>query len=300
MPLTLEDYMKAEKLPEKARRLLRKQADHSVSCYGLNGEHLPNDFDKEDLLTIMMRMERFLLDTNSLEVLRDAKRPENQNKAFILGQTVEEEVENLEALLFGRNVDNSNNNIFDFGFVGPEKSGLHHPYLILNRLDLHYRLTFDDKRLKRESRTRKERTEREFFEREREHMANVLDLKQAILGQILRWPDIANLPPVEFTERKKSQLVRIIRVMAGDAHKNYDTAVHVASLCYATLLLEQDDVGKKTRAEFSDPLRRNVFGDTRLIAEALWLNAHVLSKDIAVKRMAQYVASKTVTVTETV
>jgi hypothetical protein len=299
MSFTLENYTEEAGLSEADRHLLRKQALHSISCYTLEGQHLRNDFDKEDLLALLMGMQRFVVDTNSLSALRDASLPANRNKGFILGQTIAEEVENLEALLFGRNVDNSNDNLFDFGFVRPELSALPAPYLIISRLDSHYRIVFDGKGLREESRVRAKRTDTEFLERERAHMANVDGLKRVIRDEILRWPDLANLPPAEYTKRKEAQLVQIIRSGAGACCRNWWNAVRVASFCYAALLLEQDHVGQKTRNEFSDPARRNVFGDTRLIAEALWLNAQILSKDAAVNRMAGYLSVPGVTVTAT-
>jgi hypothetical protein len=298
MMFVLEDYMEEAKLSEADRELLRKQALHSISCYGVNGEHLGSDSDREDLLVVLMGMQRFVLDTNSLSSLGDASLPVNRNKAFILGQTLAEEVENLQELLFGHKLDNSNNNLFAFGLVGPKVSGLPVPYLTLDRLDSHYRIVFDAKRLREESRERGKRTDAEFIQREWAHTANVEGLKHDICSEILRWPDIADLPPPQYTERKKSQLVQIIRSGAVACCRDWWNAVRVASLCYAALLLEQDQVGKKTRKEFCDPARRNVFGDTRLVADALWLNARILSKDAAVKRMAGYLRVPDITVTE--
>ena len=267
----------------------KPRAQHSVSCYLLNGEHLQSDLDKENLLAVIMGMERFLLDTNSLGSLAEAKRPENHNKAFVLGETVADEVENLEALLFGRNVDNSNNNLFCFGFVGRDASGLPEPYLIIDRLDSHHRLIFNKQGLRDESRERAKRTDIEFLDRERERMAKVSGLKRCIL-EMLQLSDVASLPPSQFTERKKSQLVQVLRSEAPTSFNNYYNGVRVACLCYAALLLEQDEIGEKTRKEFTDPTRRNLFGDTRIIQNALWLKASILSNDRAVKRMVEYLS----------
>jgi hypothetical protein len=297
---TLESYMEADKLPGTSRQLLREQAQHSVSCYGLNGEHLRNDFDKEDLRAVLMRMDRYIIDSNLLGSISDAKKPENRNKAFILGQTVADEVENLERLLFGRNVDNANNNLFVFGFVGPDASPLPAPYLMINRLDSNYWLIFDKKGLREESRQRVKRMQDdpEFIERERKNTSDVFQFKGTILNEILRWPDITSLPPVEFTERKKAQLVGTIRSKAAGCFANYANACEIASFCYAALLLEPDMIGVKTRDEFCDPNRRNVFGDTRLIQNALWLKARILSNDGAVKRMVEYLGLPEISVME--
>jgi len=128
---------------------------------------LRNGFDKEDLLAVLMGMPRFVLDTNSLSTLRDASIPANRTKAFILGHTVAEEVENCEALLFGRNVENANNNIFNFGFMGEDRSPVLGPCVVINRLDPHYRVVFDGRALREESRERAKRTDAEFLKREK-------------------------------------------------------------------------------------------------------------------------------------
>jgi hypothetical protein len=298
MASLLESYMEAEKLPETTRQLLREQAQHSVSCYGLNGQYLQNGFDKENLLAVLVRMERYIIDSNLLGSVCDAKEPKNRDKAFILGQTAEEETDNLEALLFGQNVDNSNNNLFIFGLVGPDASGLPAPYLTIDRLDSHHQRIFNTKGLQKESRQRVKRMldDMEFIERERKGMADVLHFKEIILKEILRWPDITRLPPIEFNECKKVQLIEMIRAKAPSCFTNYSNAVCVASLCYAALLLEPDKIGVKTRNEFCEPNRRNVFGDTRLIQNALWLNARILSNDGAVTRMVEYLGLSEVTV----
>jgi hypothetical protein len=57
-------------------------------------------------------------------------------------------------------------------------------------------------------------------------------------------------------------------------------------------------IGVKTRDEFCDPNRRNVFGDTRLIQNALWLKARILSNDGAVKRMVEYLGLPEISVME--
>jgi len=281
--LNLESFMESKGLTETERQLLHEQAKHSVSCYGVNGEHLKNDFDKEDLLAVIMQMERYMIDSNVAwegEVIK----PANRNKAFIIGGTIADEKENLESVLFSKKVDISNNNIFGFGMNNLKGK----PYLMIDRFDEYYRKIFDEGKLRQESRPRATRADMEFLEMEREHMANVLDLKQRILA-ILNLPDVANLPSVDETERKKTKIIQSVRSKAPSCFKDYWKAVEVASYCYAALLLERDEVGKKTRNEFSDQ-KRNVFGDTLLVQNALWLNSRILSNDKAVGRIVEYLA----------
>jgi hypothetical protein len=207
-------------LPADERQLLREQMKHSVSCYGLNGEHFKNAFDKENLLAVLLRMERYMPDSNSLNSIAQAEKSENRNKAFIIGQTVTDEADNLEALLFSRNVGISNKNLFEFGHVGPKVSQLPARFLIINRLDPYYRITFDAKRLRVESRERAKRTDADFLERKHERMANVRDLKQRILDEVLGLPHILPLPSFQFVEQTKSRLIETIRENAPNCFKN--------------------------------------------------------------------------------
>jgi hypothetical protein len=284
----------------------REFAKHSESCYTETGQYLKHALDKEDLLSVLMRMERYLADSNQPGLVGEARKPENRNKAFILGQTFTDERENLRDTLFGPKADNSNNNLFTFGYLG--RSRIQHyptPCLVIHRLDVYYRSMMDENRLRAASRSPAKRTtqDADFIERERDHVGYVSDMKHRILNDILHLSDVTSLPPVEFTERKKAQLMQIIRSKASGCFLHYWNAVEVSSLCYAALLMERDGVGEKTRKELSfqdeaGNLRRNVFGDTRLIQNALWLNARILSNDRALGRMAEYLRLPEITVTE--
>jgi len=289
----LERYMDAARLPEAKRNLLRRQMEHSVSYYDLNGQHVKTALDKEDLLSVVGGIRRYMVDTNS-PWKREASKPENFDKAFIIGQTVADEQVNLKGVFFGKNTDISNNNLFTFGLIA--FSGV--SCLEISRLDAHFSLTFDHEKLNEES-TRANSTNVEFLQREREHMCDVLGLKQDILHRLgfSTFP-ITQLPPIQDTEPKKARMIDIIRSSAPYSAKNFCNAVEVASFCYAALLLERDDVGSKTRNEFNDSTNRNVFGDTRLVQNALWLNAHMLSSDKAVKRMVDYINLPAITVTD--
>jgi hypothetical protein len=100
----------------------------------------------------------------------------------------------------------------------------------------------------------------------------------------------------ELAKRAKLKIIQFIRLRARDCFHNYVVAADVAEFCYAALLLESDDVGEKTRKEF-DSSGRNIFGDTRLIQNALWLKSRILSDDRAVRRVAEYIAMPEMTVT---
>ena len=121
-----------------------------------------------------MKMERYLIDTNAKWVLQsEAGKKGNQNKAFIIGGTIADESENLKDLLFSKKMDISNNNIFGFGVDSLNGK----PHLRIDRFDEHFRKFLDEEKLRQESRPRATRTDIEFLEMERKHMADVLDFK---------------------------------------------------------------------------------------------------------------------------
>jgi len=304
----IEDWLDSKGVSESERLQFREFAKHSESCYTENGHYLKHRLDKEDLLSVLMRMERYLLDSNLPGSVAEAKRPGNRNKAFILGQTFTDERENLRDTLFGPKADNSNNNLFTFGYVGRNKIPyLPTPCLVIHRLDIYYRPMMDEDRLRASSPSTAKNLQQDtdLVERERDHFDYVSDMKRRILNDILQLPCVTHLPSVELAESKKAQLIHIIRSRASECFLRYWNAVEVSSLCYAALLLEPDEIGKKTRDEFNfhdevgNP-KPNVFGDTRLLQNALWLKAHILSKDRAIRRMAEYLDLPEITVTEIV
>jgi len=297
--------MDARGVSDVERPQFRKYAKHSICCYTEDGEYLKSSLDWENLLSELMKMERYLVDSNLPGSVSEAKNPENRTNAFILGQTFTDERENLKDALFGPNADDSNNNLFTFGYVGRNKvQYLPTPCLVIQRLDAYYRETMDENRLRVASRSPSKLTgqDGDFFIREADQLAHVSNMRNHILTDILGLSEITSLPPVEFTERRKASLIQNIRAKAPDCFLHYWNAVEVSSLCYAALLLEPDGVGAKTRAEFGvqdeeGHPRRNLFGDTRLIQNALWLNARILSNDRAVKRMVEYLDLPQITVT---
>src|SRR5882762_1158441 len=110
----LENWMEHEGYPESTRERIRQFAKHSVSCYKVTGEHLWHPFDSENLLEVLLNMERYLIDSNMPASIRDATKPANREKAFIVGYTFMDEQDNLENAVLGH--DNRNNNLFGFGY----------------------------------------------------------------------------------------------------------------------------------------------------------------------------------------
>lgn len=168
--------------------------------------------------------------------------------------------------------------------------------MAIERYNSQFLKRFDPGRIKQVSRERMEKSDPAYLESERELLALVRDEKVNILS-FLNIADVANLPPVEVTEQIKCGIVQHVRSKSHECCRDYQLSMNIAGLCYAALLLERDEVGKKTRSEFSDPKRRNVLGDVLLFRDALWFNARILSNDRAVTRMAEYVALPEIKVT---
>ena len=100
-----EEYIKVQlkyqqflnSLTEDERRQLVKQRKHAVSCCKLDGEYWPTLDEKENLFEVVGQMKRYVVDTNSNWQAESAK-PENRDKAFILGKTITDEQDDLRGL----------------------------------------------------------------------------------------------------------------------------------------------------------------------------------------------------------
>ncbi len=269
-------------MPESLRLILQQHAPWPISFHDFNGERIKPTFGKKNLLDDIIRRERFVCDSNSYWK-REAGKKKNQHKAFIIPHTALDEPDDVSGNLFGNKVDFSNENIYFFT-AAPYQGGL---CLAIELYNSQFLKRFDPKKLKEASRERMEKTDVEYLKSEAEQMAQVRDEKKNILS-FLELANVEDLPPVEVLERKKADLIRYIHSVAPRCFKDYRRAMNVAGQCFATLLLEQDDVGQKTRKEFNDTNRRNVFGDTLLFRDALWFKARILSNDRALTRMAEY------------
>src|SRR5438093_966397 len=150
-----------------ATQKLKEQLKHSISHCALDGPRLwQNPFQSENLFEVVVRMERYVVDSNS-NWKAESKISKNRNVAFILGQTVTTEEDNLKSLYFSRKVNMSNNNLFYFGLDDITGELL----VALERLDTAFSLTFDRAKLNEESRLRSKRTDHEFQLRQSEESA---------------------------------------------------------------------------------------------------------------------------------
>ena len=268
---------------ERLVRFLIFHADWPISFHTFTGEQLQPSFGKDNLLDLILQRERFVCDSNSFWK-EEATKLSNQSKAFIIPFTTLDEADDIRGNLFGKKVNADNGNIFFFSTI-PIEAGLG---LAIERYDSEFIKRFPDK-FRQASQERLMKTDAKYLEVERERIAQVQRQKENILSS-LKMVEPVSLPPVEFAEREKLDRIKYIRSVSGRCFRDYSLSMNIVGLCCSALLLEQDDVGKKTRDDFNTPKKRNLFGDTLLVRDALWLNARILSSDRGVERIAAYVA----------
>jgi hypothetical protein len=257
---------------------------HAFTFCSLSGE-IQQLEGRENLFEVVAQMERYIVDTNS-NWKTEATRTENRNKAFIIGKTIMDEQDNIAGLLFGPNTNIQNNNIFVMGIYRPRDSNTE-PRILLERLDQYYRGVFNEESLLAASKSRRERRQQkdtEFLEYEGQLAAGVENEKQALLLLLGKLKDISELPLPDELKEKRLQFLAAIQREALNCSGDYLRAVNVARHCYALLLMEK----LKMRTEFAKPGYLNVFGDTAIIQNALFMRAEILSSDKPLKRMASY------------
>lgn len=108
--------------------------------------------------------------------------------------------------------------------------------------------------------------------------------RQVILLLLGKIKSIAELPAPKNLEQMRKQFRAFIQKEAPQCSGDYLKAVGVARHSYALLLAEK----LKMRTEFSKQDNLNVFGDTRIIQNTLFMQAGILSSDKPGKRMATY------------
>ncbi len=266
-------------LTEEARRTI---AEHAVSFCKLDGEYLPMPHEKENLFEVVSQRERYVVDTNS-NWQAESARPENRDKAFILGQTIIDEQDNMRGLLFGPKVKLHNRNIFVLSVFHASDPSIGN-VMMLERLDAHYASVFDETSLREGSKPRKERKDAKSLEYQRQFKAGVEHERQVILLLLGKIKEISELPVPKELKPMRARFLAFIRKESPECSGDYLRAVGVARYCYALLLAEV----RKMRTEFSKRDYLNVFGDTRIIQNALFLQAEILSGDRPLKRMASY------------
>ena len=270
---------------ERPPQFLQKDAAWPISFYNFNGECVRSQLGEENLLELLLSRERFLCDSNSAWKAEASKKG-NKSKVFIIGHTVLDEAENLYGNIFGNKLNCANENVFFFTTSPPSNGRC---YLAIERYNPQTIKRHDAAKLKRWSRERMKKADPKHLESECDLMAQVCREKQNIHSVFKDAEiDLDNLPPMKISEQVRRGIVQFIRSVSPKCFMDFQRSMNIAGLCYAAVLLERDDVGKKARDEFNQPNRRNILGDVLLLRDALWFKARVLSNDGGVRRMAEY------------
>lgn len=283
------------KAPAQESERIQKAFEHSRTLYDLNGNHIPHDFEKENLRDVISQRDMYICDTNSAWK-EECEKPENLGKAFIITPALAHETTNLFDLILDKK-RRKLGNIFNFGIDDRLN------YLIIERIDEAYQYEFDIALLRKAS-----KEDGPFYEKHKAKRSaeNLIEKSRAIFNIDLDILVSANSgqPPVNltfWTTRKACDLPSPQEMKyATDRMKNnikqrYPTCRYnlkntsnLVATCHRTLLLED----LKIRAEFDDPQKINVFGDMHILQAAIYLGANILSKDVRLQTMASYAGIK--------
>ena len=265
-------------LSEEERKLHELQLKHADTFCTLDGEYILPSRVGENLFEVIRHKQRFLVDSN-FDWKRESAKLEHKDKAFIVGKTVVDEHKNFKGLFFSPSVSLENKNVF---ILSP--FSFNNQFVVrLERLDEYFRYGFDEHALDESSKPRSTRADSKSAEYHAMFKAGVEHERKAIL-LLFGIGDIKELAEPSQLGILRQQFREFIRLESPNCSGRYIYAAGVARHCYALLLAEV----RRMRSEFAESEYLNVFGDTRIIQNALFLQSAILSNDGAVKRMARY------------
>jgi hypothetical protein len=222
--------------------------------------------------------------------------PENSPKAFIICPALSRENPNTEDLIL--NATRSKlGNIFSFGIDASLNC------ILIDRIDEPFKDVFDLKSLRRASKQKPEPTVQVWNGIEieknkirdiiRQMFAKMTELGRVAIGTaFIKSGLAADLPSNSETQVMADAFKIIIKQMrlADDSLYQVSKSQKLSHLCYATLLLEdqQERKDEGTRFEFDCPQYEHVFGDMHIVQTAIYLNASILTKDKKLEQMASY------------
>jgi hypothetical protein len=258
--------------------------DWAISIHDFNGKFIQASMSKKNLLDVITHCKnKYVCDSNSSWKEQAADKT-NRAKIFLLSNPTMDEQKDFYNNLFATDLHLTNRNIYITSIL-PEAAGV-----AIEHFTEELWKARDKNNLRKLSQDRVKGIDAEFVESEKDFMTGVQIDKQNILT-ILNGFDLNNITSDssgrEEANNLKSSIVKKIHAAGSKCYRNYFLCNEVVYLCYATLLLEIDSVGIKTRKEFFEQ-KRNVFGDITIVRDALWLNAKILSNDNAIKRMVSY------------
>ena len=122
--------------PDREQTL--KALEHSCSMYDALGNHLPHDYEKENLLEVIGRRDAYAID-NSSEWRKQCLLPENRDKAFIISPSLARENPNTKDLILDKPRCHFGN-LFSLGILPKLGGGF---CILVDRIDEHFIYTFD-------------------------------------------------------------------------------------------------------------------------------------------------------------
>jgi hypothetical protein len=263
-------------LSPKDREQALQALKHSCSLYDELGNHVPHDYETENLLDVLSQRDCYVID-NCSDWRKEYPKSENREKAFIISPSLARENPNTKELILDKD-RYKYGNIFSVGIL-PIQGGKYR--IMVDRIDEHFRYVFNLPALSEASKGKGE-TVAEQKEKNRStidaHKKQIRDCLQIVNATDLK-------PPTDLTITViAAELKQFITQQVGQCRHNFPISIKVNRLCYATLLLEDVEI----RKEFDLPNYENVFGDMYILLTALFLKANILTRDGALTRMAKY------------
>ena len=254
--------------------------DHSCSMYDALGNHLPHDYEKENLLEVIGKRDAYLID-NSSEWRKHCLLPENRDKAFIISPSLSRENPNTKELILDK-VRCKLGTIFSVGIL-PKRGG--NFCILVDRLDEHFRYTFDNAKL-----TEASKGKGPTVAKQREEIWRMIENEKREIRPLIEAQRAADLPPPERIRVKIETFKSEIKRLAPECKHNIYKAKELVALCYATLLMEdsQPKRDEGPRYEFDLPEYEHVFGDMYVVQGAIYLRANILTRDGPQTQMASY------------
>lgn len=167
-----------------------------------------------------------------------------------------------------------------FGWKSPTPKdilfGYPTPLLVISRLDEHLTKILDMDGLRKFDQQAKGKAKWDTS-------TSIADEKSKVLG-LLGVSLIEEIADPKARSVKDQALKISIEQKRNQCFKDFWISNDVSRYAYSRLLL----ASRKARNEFADFDYPNVFGDSHLVQNALFLNAGILSKDKGVKQMAKF------------
>jgi hypothetical protein len=284
------------KLTPQDREHVEKGLKHSRTLYDLSGNHVPHDFEKENLRDVISQRDTYVVDNNS-DWKRECK--EHLDKAFIISPTLARENPNTRDLILEA-TRSKLGNIFSVGIDARINC------VLIERIDEHFQFEFDMPRLTEASREKGETFAKQKAENSksievekqliREHInfellfATALD-HTPISVAFMSSGKASDLPLPNEMPNVVNRLKAHIQWRLPECKYNIKKSKRAVEVCYATLLVE-DTEPKGIRWEFDEPNYEHVFGDMYILQTAIYLGAKIMTKDRKLSQMASYAGIK--------